>query len=88
MRHLENIVNYYIDERQVSNGEFGGGLSDDDDFSNLLVGTALLGIQPEKTEKSLKLFLEGYYDQDRSSYDAPLRQPSLPLTTNVRLARA
>ncbi len=65
MQHLANIVNFYIDERQVSNGEYGGGLSDDDDFSNLLVGAALMGIEPEKIRTSLRLFLESYYDQDR-----------------------
>ena len=82
LRHLDRLVTYYIDQRQVSNGEFGGGLSDDDDFTNFLVGTALMGIRPEKTRKSLQLFLESYYDQDRDPYDAGLRQRSLPLFTN------
>ncbi|MEI6946364.1 LamG-like jellyroll fold domain-containing protein [Paraflavisolibacter sp. H34] len=82
LRHLANIVNYYIDRRQIANGEFGGGLSDDDDFTNMLPGTALMGIEPEKTLRSLRLLMEGYYDQERDPYDAPLRQPSLPLFTN------
>jgi hypothetical protein len=82
LRHLERLVSYYIDHRQVSNGEFGGGLSDDDDFTNLLVGAAFMGIEPEKIRRSLRLFLESYYDQDRDPYDASLRQRSLPLFTN------
>jgi hypothetical protein len=82
LRHLDRLVTYYIDHRQVSNGEFGGGLSDDDDFTNFLVGTALMGIRPEKTRQSLRLFLESYYDQDRDPYHASLRQRSLPLFTN------
>ena len=82
LRRLENIVTWYIDNRQVSNGEFGGGLSDDDDFSNLFVGAALMGIEPEKIEQSLKLLMESYYDQDRDPYNASLRQKSLPLFTN------
>lgn len=82
LRHLENLCTYYIDHRQISNGEFGGGLSDDDDFSNLLVGAALMGIEPDKIGSSLSLLLEGYYDQDRKPYDAALRQRSLPLFTN------
>ncbi len=82
LRQLEHLASYYIDHRQISNGEFGGGLSDDDDFSNLLVGAALMGIEPEKIGSSLRLFLEGYYDQDRDPYDAALRQRSLPLFTN------
>ncbi len=82
MRYLEKLITWYIDNRQISNGEFGGGLSDDDDFSNLFVGAALMGIEPEKIVRSLKLLMESYYDQDRDPYDASLRQNSLPLFTN------
>lgn len=82
LRLLANIANYYIDERQISNGEFGGGLSDDDDFSNLLASLALLGVEPEKIKKSLELFIEGYYDNDRDAYDVSLKQRSLPMFTN------
>jgi hypothetical protein len=82
LRHLARIVNFYIDERQISNGEFGGGLSDDDDFSNMFPGTAFLGIEPEKTLQSLRLLMDAYYDQDRDPKNASLRQRSLPLFTN------
>lgn len=82
LRYLERLISYYIDDRQVANGEFGGGLSDDDDFSNLFVGAAFMGIHPEKIGHSLRLLLESYYDQDRDPYDAGLRQRSLPLFTN------
>ncbi len=82
LRQLEKIVSFYIDHRQVSNGEFGGGLSDDDDFTNFLVGSAFMGIEPDKIARSLRLFLESYFDQDRNPYDASLRQKSLPLFTN------
>ncbi|MBT3384551.1 MAG: LamG domain-containing protein [Prolixibacteraceae bacterium] len=82
LRHVEKIITFYIDNRQISNGEFGGGLSDDDDFTNMFVGSAFMGIEPEKIQESLRIFLEAYYDQDRDSYDASLRQRSLPLFTN------
>ncbi|MEX2404247.1 MAG: LamG-like jellyroll fold domain-containing protein, partial [Balneolales bacterium] len=82
MRHLERIIKYYIEERQISNGEFGGGLSDDGDFTNFFPAVALLGVHPDKILKSLNLHMEGYFDQDRDSYDAALRQRSLPLFTN------
>jgi len=82
MQKLERLVSWYIENRQISNGEFGGGLSDDDDFSNLFVGIALMGVEPEKIEQSLKLLMESYYDQDRDPYHASLRQKSLPLSTN------
>lgn len=82
LRRLEKIISYYIDKRQISNGEFGGGLSDDDDFTNMFPGTAFMGIQPEKTLKSLQLFMAAFYDNERDPYYASLRQKSLPLFTN------
>lgn len=82
LRHVEKIIDFYIDKRQIGNGEFGGGLSDDDDFANLFVASALMGIEPEKIKKSLRLYIEGYYNQDRDPYNAALKQPSLPLFTN------
>ncbi|HZG24277.1 MAG TPA: LamG-like jellyroll fold domain-containing protein, partial [Chitinophagaceae bacterium] len=82
LRHLDRIVNYYIDNRQIANGEFGGGLSDDDDFTNMFAGTAFMGIAPEKTLKSLQLFMSAFYDNERDPYYASLKQPSLPLFTN------
>ena len=82
MKHMERIINFYIDERQISNGEFGGGLSDDGDFTNKFPGTALLGIQSDKIFESLKLHMEAYFNQERHPYDAALKQRSLPLFTN------
>lgn len=82
LRRLAKIINYYIDNRQISNGEFGGGLSDDNDFTNMFVGTAFMGIEPDKTLRSLRLLMNGYYDQERDPYDVSLRQRSLPLFTN------
>lgn len=82
LRHLDKIVNYYIDNRQIANGEFGGGLSDDDDFTNMFAGTAFMGIAPEKTLKSLRLFMAAFFDQDRDEHNASFKQRSLPLFTN------
>lgn len=82
LKHLEKIINYYIDNRQIANGEFGGGLSDDDDFTNMFAGTAFMGIEPEKTMKSLQLFMAAFYDNERDPYYASLRQKSLPMFTN------
>jgi len=82
LKKVANIINYYIDKRQIANGEFGGGLSDDDDFTNMFPGTAFMGIEPDKTLKSLRLMMSGFFNQDRDAYNAPLKQPSLPLFTN------
>jgi len=82
LRHLERIIAYYIDNRQIANGEFGGGLSDDGDLTNMWPGIAYLGIDPEKILKSLRRHMEAYFDHERSPYNAGLRQKSLPLFTN------
>lgn len=82
LRFLERMISYYIDKRQIANGEFGGGLSDDGDLTNMWPGMAFLGMDPGKLLKSLKLHMSAYYDQERDPYNAPLRQRSLPLFTN------
>jgi hypothetical protein len=82
LRHLEKIISFYIDRRQIANGEFGGGLSDDGDLTNNWPPAALMGIGPEKLLNSLRLHMAAYYDQERPATDAGLRQRSLPLFTN------
>ncbi len=82
MKHLDRLIMYYIDNRQIDNGEFGGGLSDDGDFTNMFPAVAFLGIEPDKIMNSLLLHMKAYYDQDRPAYNASLRQRSLPLFTN------
>jgi hypothetical protein len=49
LRNLSSFVNWYIDNRQIENGEFGGGLSDDGDLTNTWPATALMGCDPEKS---------------------------------------
>ena len=61
--HVKRFVNWYIDHRQIENGEFGGGLSDDGDLTNWWPGTALVGANPAKVLASLRLHMEAYYDQ-------------------------
>ena len=60
---LAAFVNWYIDNRQVENGEFGGGLSDDGDLTNTWPGAALMGIAPAKLTKSLLREMDAFYDQ-------------------------
>jgi hypothetical protein len=82
LRHLERISSYYIDNRLIANGEFGGGLSDDGDLTNMWPGIAFLGIEPDKMLRSLRLHMSAYMDQERTPYHSVLRQRSLPLFTN------
>ena len=61
---LKREINWYIDNRQISNGEFGGGLSDDSDFLNWWPGLAFMGAEPDKLRRSLLRTLDEMYRQD------------------------
>jgi hypothetical protein len=61
--YLKRLINWYIDNRQISNGEFGGGLSDDSDFSEWFPGLALMGSTPDKIKASLGRELNAMYAQ-------------------------
>ena len=55
-------MNWYIDNRQIENGEFGGGLSDDGDLTNCWPATALMGATPDKIRRSLLREMDAFYD--------------------------
>lgn len=61
--YLKRLINWYIDNRQISNGEFGGGLSDDSDFSEWFPGLALMGSTPDKIKAALWKELDAMYAQ-------------------------
>jgi hypothetical protein len=61
---LKKQVNWWIDNRQIADGEFGGGISDDSDYMNWWVGTAMMGVDPEKLRKSQERVLEASYAND------------------------
>jgi len=63
LRLVEEFINWWIDNRQIENGEFGGGLSDDCDFTTQWPGAALMGIQPQKLTASLNRLMDAYYEQ-------------------------
>lgn len=58
-RQLEDLkltrefVNWWIDNRQVAYGDFGGGISDDTDLTQQWPGLALMGVDPDKINASL-----------------------------------
>jgi Concanavalin A-like lectin/glucanases superfamily len=59
--YLNREINWYIDNRQISDGEFGGGLSDDSDFLNWWPGLAFMGADHEKLKHSLLRTLDTMY---------------------------
>jgi hypothetical protein len=61
--YLKRLINWYIDNRQISNGEFGGGLSDDSDFTEWWPGLAMMGSTPEKIKASLGKEMDAMYAQ-------------------------
>jgi len=63
LRSVKRFVLWYIDRRQIENGEFGGGLSDDGDLTNDWPGTAFMGVAPQKIRESLLREMEAYYAQ-------------------------
>ncbi|HKE59799.1 MAG TPA: hypothetical protein VKB46_23975, partial [Pyrinomonadaceae bacterium] len=63
LRNLKKFVLWYIDQRQIENGEFGGGLSDDGDLTNVWPATALMGVEPDKIRASLLRELDAFYQQ-------------------------
>ena len=63
LKIIRQFINWWIDERQIGNGQFGGGLSDDGDFTNEFPGPALMGIEPEKITDSILRLMEAYYEE-------------------------
>ena len=61
--YLKRLINWYIDNRQISNGEFGGGLSDDSDFTEWWPGLAMMGSTPDKIKASLLKEMDAMYAQ-------------------------
>jgi hypothetical protein len=66
-RQLEDLklarqfVNWWIDNRQVPYGDFGGGISDDTDLTQQWPGMALMGVDPDKINASLRALSDAVY---------------------------
>ena len=74
LRNLNRFVLWYIDHRQIENGEFGGGLSDDGDLTNVWPATALMGCEPEKIKASLLREMDAFYEQGMFTNGLPTIQ--------------
>jgi hypothetical protein len=61
LARIKHFVEWYIDNRQVDFGDFGGGLSDDTDLTNTWPGVALMGVDPVKLTDSLRRELDACY---------------------------
>jgi len=62
LKEWRYFLNWWIDNRQIENGELGGGLSDDGDFANCFPALALMGVDTEKITESLSKLMDAYYN--------------------------
>jgi hypothetical protein len=66
-RQLEDLklsrrfVDWWIDHRQVPYGDFGGGISDDTDLTEQWPGLALMGVEPDRINASLRALSDAVY---------------------------
>nr|WP_315382681.1 LamG-like jellyroll fold domain-containing protein [uncultured Sphingomonas sp.] len=61
LRYVRRFVDWWIDERQVPYGDFGGGISDDTDLTQQWPGLALMGIEPDKINTSLRALSDAVF---------------------------
>ena len=57
LKKYREVFEWFIDNRQIANGEFGGGISDDTDLTNHFPGLVHLGVAPDKFGESLHRFM-------------------------------
>jgi hypothetical protein len=63
MDYFKRFVNWYIYNRQIANGEFGGGLSDDSDLTDLFPSVVFMGAPADKITQSVAKELEADYSE-------------------------
>ncbi|WP_425464305.1 LamG-like jellyroll fold domain-containing protein [Novosphingobium umbonatum] len=61
LKLTRHFVNWWIDNRQVPYGDFGGGISDDTDLLQQWPGLALMGVDPDKINASLRALSDAVY---------------------------
>jgi hypothetical protein len=61
LKQVQSFINWWIDHRQASYGDFGGGLSDDSDLLNQWPSAALLGLDVGKITASHDAAVEAIY---------------------------
>ena len=53
LKRVRQYIDWWIDNRQAAFGDFGGGISDDDDLTQQWPPLALMGDEPDKVTRSL-----------------------------------
>jgi hypothetical protein len=58
LKLVRQFIDWWIDHRQVAYGDFGGGISDDDDLTEQWPPLALMGDDSDKVKRSLDLLTD------------------------------
>ena len=61
LKYVRRFVDWWIDNRQIAYGDFGGGISDDTDLTQQWPGLALMGVEPERLNRSLTALSDAVY---------------------------
>jgi hypothetical protein len=61
LKLTQQFADWWIDNRQVPYGDFGGGISDDSDLIQHWLGLALMGVEPDKLNASLTALDQASY---------------------------
>ncbi|AZR24680.1 LamG domain-containing protein [Xanthomonas vasicola] len=61
LKATRRYIRWWIDERQVAYGDFGGGISDDSDLVQQWPGVALMGVDPDILNASMLALSEANY---------------------------
>jgi hypothetical protein len=61
LKRVHRFIEWWIDRRQVDYGDFGGGISDDDDLTQQWPPLALMGVMPDKVKASLNALVDAAY---------------------------
>ncbi|WP_029912721.1 LamG-like jellyroll fold domain-containing protein [Caulobacter sp. UNC358MFTsu5.1] len=64
LKRVRKFIEWWIDNRQSPYGDFGGGISDDNDLTHQWPPLALMGDIPDKTTASLNALLDAAYKND------------------------
>ncbi|MBQ7915725.1 MAG: hypothetical protein IJ315_02925, partial [Firmicutes bacterium] len=63
LRRFKKLINFYVDERQIGNGELGGGLSDDGDFVATWGQLVLMDSDGDKIKAALEANENAFVEQ-------------------------
>jgi hypothetical protein len=61
LKLVRQHINWWIDQRQVDYGDFGGGISDDSDLVQQWPALALMGVDPDKINHSITALADAAY---------------------------